>query len=182
MAELTVTAAGSLDRNVTGAYAFGLFDLPGVALANNFASLFNPVGSGRIVDLTDLIWGKYVATTATTAASMVEYLITTATGGVDSSSLISPLSPSGITSVAVLRTSNPTVTLGNPLLSLAPPLSSGSFNNAQAAPVKASSIASGLLLLPGNGVVFRTASGDVNQRWNITLAWAELSIDSVETV
>jgi hypothetical protein len=183
MPEMTISTAGALDSNITGVYAVGLIDAPGVATTNVFASLFNPVGSGRLLAITNLIWGKYVATTATTAASMGFYKITAASAGTDSSTAITPLNPfSAATAKSIFRTGNPTVTLGNILLQQAPPLSAGSFNNAPAITIAATTAAGALLLSEGEGIAIRTASGDVNQRWNVTIGFLELSVNSVETV
>jgi hypothetical protein len=179
MPEQVITSVTGLDTSLTGAYAFGAVDLAGVVAANNFISLFNPSTSGKALYLGTLIWGKYVATTATTAASMVLYQITAASGGTDSSSSIAKLNTSYPAASAVVRTANPTVTLGAALLAQAPPLSGGSFNAAPSTPVKALGPADSLLMLPGEGVVFRTASGDVNQRWNVTFAWSEVTLPSI---
>jgi len=178
--KLAINAAGAIttvtgvDPNLDGVYAFALIDAPGVVAANNFLSLFNPLASGRNLAFSFSATASYVATTSVVAASMGLYRTTTSTGGVDSSASIAKLASAYPAPVGVVRTGNPTVTLGNALNSVPPPLSAGSFTSGDAITINATSTANTLVLAPGEGVVFRTASGDVNQRWNLTIAWAEI--------
>jgi hypothetical protein len=170
----TISTITGADPSIKGVYVFALADAAGVVAANNFMSLLNPVGSGRNISFSFSSTASYVATTAIVAASMGLYRITTATGGVDSSATIAKLATAYSAPVGVVRTGNPTVTLGNLLNTVAPPLSAGSFTSGDAITINASSVANTLILAPGEGIAFRTTSGDVNQRWNLTIAWAEI--------
>lgn len=179
--KVSVSSTGALsvidgiNPSITGVYTFALIDAAGVAAANNFLSLFNPVGSGKNLAFSFSFTASYVAVTALTTASMGLYRTTTATGGTDSSASIAKLVTAYPSPVGVVRTGNPTVTLGAALNSVVPPLSGGSFTSGSEVSIQATSVTNTLVLVPGEGVAFRTTSGDTNQRWNVTIAWAELT-------
>lgn len=163
----------AVDPSVDGIYSFCLPDTPGVVAANNFVSVSNPVGSGKLVSVIFIDVASYVATTAIAAASMVGYRTTAATGGVDSTASAVKLRTAYPTPSAVVRTGNPTATIVGAIQATSPPLSSGSFTSGAYVSVATASFSSALLLAEGEGFTFRTTSGDANQRWNITFAWAE---------
>ncbi len=75
--------------------------------------------------------------------------------------------------VAEVRTGNPTVTtVGTSVQVFAPPISvgvgTGTTGSATTPP------GAGAIALPGQGVVFNTSAGDVDQVWNIGIVWAEV--------
>lgn len=170
----TVSTIAGSDPTIKGVYSFALPDAPGVVAANNFMTLFNPLGSGKNLAFSYYQASSYTAATPVVTASMGMYRVTTATAGTDSSASIVKLVTAYPSPVAVVRTGNPSATIGALLNTISPPLGAGSFTSGDAIAVNATSTTNTLVLVPGEGVVFRTTSGDVTQRWNLTIAWAEI--------
>lgn len=144
------------------AYVFNTIDQPGVVAANNFVSIFNPVGSIRTIGASNA------------SNSLGVYRVTAASGGsLTAAANILKFDTASANSIAEVRTGNPTVTLLNstPAYSAAPPQGAGQINTVPAQ----SFVPSGLLALchPGEGIVFQTAAGNTNQMWGIGVAWYE---------
>ena len=156
-------------------YLHGMSDVPGVAAANNFLSLFNPVGSGKTVILYQLILTPWATAGTSVATSMNIFRTTAASGG----TLIAPSAVNRFLTtdsnpVMQVRTTNPTVTAtGTTLLGLPPAITGAGAGVGAEASVSIPSGA-GFVCLPGEGVVYSTAAGSVNQLWNINVTWAEL--------
>lgn len=170
----TVNTLPIKDPAITGVYAFSADEIPGVVAANNFMSLFNPVGSGK----TFIFFGAFISSAAaaasTVTAPMRGFRITTATAGtLQATSAIAEFVSAMPSPVAEVRTGNPTVTLGP-----------GFFNSPPVLPVTNSVTPVHAVVFPGGtgpftlvageGVAFRTNSGDVDQRWNIGMIWGEM--------
>lgn len=155
-------------------YFHGMVDIPGVATANNFLSVFNPVGSGKTLVFYQAIISGYAGAAATSANSLQIFRTTAASGG----SLVAAANVNRFVTtdpnpVAEVRTDNPSTTnSGSVILGFAPPITTGSGGSATAQ----SSIppGAGFVCLPGQGVVYGTAAGDTDQLWNINVLWAEV--------
>lgn len=154
-------------------YFHSLIDTPGVVAANNFMSIFNPVGSGKVVSFFSIAIDSFAAGASGTTSSLVVDRITAASGGtLISAANINKLITTEPNSVVEVRTGNPTVTkAGLSLYSWPPPISTGSG-------VGGSSISTvppseGFYCLPGQGVNFTTPAGNTNQIWSIKATWAE---------
>ena len=147
----------------------------GVNAANNFLSLFNPVGSGKVIS----VGAGYVSSYATVNTSiptvpMNLFRITAASGGTlqTNSTAVAKFQTSQPTSIAEVRTGNPTLTVGAQLANIAP--AEGVFATdqfIQAAP----SVYPPFTLAEGEGVAYRqTAAGQTTTFWNFSIVWAEL--------
>ncbi len=174
-----VSARGALlTGTVPEAYKFYLhlvYDSAGVVASNNFLSIFNPVGSGKTVIFFQAEISNYsVGVTDTPAgASMTATRITAASGGSQiAPANISRFLPTEVNPVAEVRVSNPTVTtVGLALNAWQPPISDKSGGGM---PSTTQAPGEGFACLPGQGIVFNTASGDVDQRWKLLPIWAEV--------
>lgn len=162
----------TLAAQPTGAFfTFNLPDVTGVVAANNYLSLFNPIGSGKTIVIYRATITPWTTAASNTFVSMQALRVTAASGG----SLQTPnkFMSSQAASIAEVRTSNPTVTTtGNTIFSAAPPLSAG----AQGATAQlVTEIPSGatFVLAPGEGIVAQTSSGNTGQKWNFSLTWLE---------
>lgn len=156
-------------------YQYSIADVSGVVTANNWLSVFNPVNSVKTLGYLAIYVHRYAIGNTSVAASMIGYRTTAASGG-------TLISPSVITkyitvesnSVMEVRTNNPTVTLltgAVPLVTSSPPISGGGGNTSPSATITPSGIAA--ISLPGEGIVFSTASGSTSQVWGLTLVWCE---------
>lgn len=156
-------------------YLHGMSDVPGVAAANNFLSIFNPAASGKTVIFYNLILTPWATGAATVTTSLNIFRTTAASGGtLIAASAVNRFLTTDPNPVAQVRVGNPTVTaVGTTLLGLPPAVTTvgagvGAGNSVAVPP------GAGFICLPGEGVVYTTSVGDVDQLWNINVTWAEL--------
>ncbi len=159
----------------TGGYVFSDHEIAGVVAANNFLALTNPTGSGKLI----LIAGVFISSVTVGAVATVEplrgYLATSVSGGtLESSSIIAKIRSTMPNPVAQIRTDNPTATLGAAWFNSPSLQATGASTSSFIHQVPATIAAGTLTLLPGESTVLRTDSGDVDTRWNISIAWSEL--------
>lgn len=157
-------------------YFHTVLDAPGVVAANNFLSVFNPAGSGKAITFFASEVRAYSVGAVSVGTSMTAFRTTAASGGtLIAAASVSRFVTSDPNPVAVVRVDNPTTTnVGLALNGFPPPISSGvgvSSAGSSAAPS-----GGGFTILPGEGLVATTSSGDIDQRWDITLTWAEFTI------
>lgn len=156
-------------------FVFSRENLPGVVAANSFVSLFNPVASDRLI----IVGGVFISAVANAAsastAPMRAIRINSASGGT-----LHPVTDIGkfITArpdpVAEVRTGNPAVgMLDAQLLNAPPPTSTGAFSSGNVNQITVPPGFGGFTLAAGEGIVLRTGSGDIAQRWNISIVWGE---------
>jgi hypothetical protein len=158
-----------------GGYVYSNAQVPGVATANNFLSLANPVGSGRTITVAGVFLSSVIVADITaTADPMRGWLATAISGGtLQATSAIGKVRSTMPTPVGEIRTGNPAATLGASWFN-SPPLLGASKTSSPFVHQVPATIASGTItLLPGEGTVLRTESGDVDQRWNLSIAWNE---------
>lgn len=159
----------------TGGYVFSDHELPGVVAANNFIALTNPVGSGKIVVVAGVFVSSITVGAVISASPLRGHLATEVSGGtLESAASIAKIRSTMPTPVAQVRTDNPSATLGaawfnSPALQ-ATGASAATFIHQIPSTIPAGS----LTLLPGEGTVLRTESGDVDTRWNMSIAWSEI--------
>lgn len=173
-----VHADGSfLTTPVPEAYRFyfhTIYDAPGVVASNNFLSVFNPVGSGKTLVFFQAEIASYTTGPTATATSLTVTRITAASGGSQiAAASIGRFVTAHSNPVAEVRVSNPTVTTtGLALTAWVPPLGTGASTGA----TSYSSVppGAGFACVPGEGIVFNTAAGDVDQVWKINTTWAEV--------
>jgi hypothetical protein len=161
---------------IKGGYVYSVGGVPGVVAANNFLSLFNPVGSGRTVALGAAYISSFALGAALTPAPMNGFRITTATGGTlqSNTTAVTEFQTAMPTSVCEVRTGNPTVTLGPQIFNASPVVSPAAGGSTLQTIAAAPAVFPPFTLVPGEGVVLRTTSGLVATLWNISLVWAEL--------
>lgn len=177
MAEMRVTIEGGTVSAVPAAptgsnfYTAAITDVPGVVAANNFLSLFNPVASGKTI----IVYGTIVLAWASGAQTATVSLNVFRTTAASAGSLQTPdkFSSSSPASIAEVRKSNPTVTTTGASLGGWPPAVTAAAGGTSPYSLNTPGGAS-FVLLPGEGVVMSTASGNVNQLWNLGFIWAEI--------
>lgn len=162
---------------LTGVYVYSIANNPGAATANNFVSLFNPVSSTKVVLLAGIFISSYSVGAATSTEPLRGWRVSAASGGTLASNAtdVAKFNTAYPTAAPELRTANPTVTLVNPFFNSPPPIGTGA-GTAFVHSVEAPPGAGAFLIKPGEGVVVRTASGDVDQTFNISLAWGEIPV------
>ena len=156
-------------------YLHGMSDVPGVVAANNFLSIFNPVGSGKTVIFYQLILSPGTSGATTVTNSMNIFRTTAASGGtLIAAASVNRFLTADANPVAEVRVGNPTTTnVGTTLLGLPPGKEAVGIGSPSAQNVAVPSGA-GFVCLPGEGVVYNTAAGSTAQLWNINVTWAEL--------
>ena len=160
---------------VDGAYVASIANVAGTAASNTLMSLYNPVGSGKVIGVA----GVFVSTTAAAGTSstvpMRIHRITAApTGGsVVGAAAIAKLDTAVPDALAEVRITNPTVTLLAALSNTPPPVTTGAgggqFVHEIDVPPPTLTI-----LRPGEGIAMNIASGDTAQRWNLSALWVEI--------
>lgn len=157
-----------------GGYVFSDHQTPGVVAATNHLSLYNPVGSGRVITLTGVFISSYTVGAVPEVAPLRGWLATGVSGGtLEPSSAIGKLRSTMPSTVAEVRTGNPTATLGAAWFNSPAIQATGVASAAFIHQVPASTPSGPVTLLPGEGTVIRTESGDTNQRWNLSVVWNE---------
>lgn len=148
----------------------------GTVAAKNYFSLFNPVGSGKQVQVTRIIIFAYSGGAATTTANLNFFRTSAASAGTQiAAANIGKYDTAQPNSVAEVRTANPTTTNTSvvPLLSVPPAITSaGSGINQPVVIVPPTGVA--FVLRPGEGVVCGVSAGDVDQLFNVTFSWSEV--------
>lgn len=161
---------------ITGVYVFSIAGLSGVAAANTFVTVFNPVGSGKTVSFSAAFISTVSTAAAGTTAPMRGYRIAAApTGGtVQGAATIAKFNSANPDTVVEVRTDNPTVVLGAPLWNTPPAVTSGVGGGQFVHDVDTPAGSPPFVLAPGEGIAINCASGDTDQVWNITVVWAEI--------
>ena len=155
-------------------YTTLIFDAPGVVAANNFLSVFNPVGSGKTFVFYQFVAFPY-ATGATSVTNSMNIFRTTAAsaGTLVAAASINKFSTSQPNSVAEVRTGNPTTTNGTiPIISVPPAITSAASGTSGTIDIVPPTGAV-FTCAPGEGIVARTAAGNVNQLWDMGFTWSE---------
>lgn len=160
---------------IDGTYIYSIANVPGTVASNTFMTLFNPVGSGKQV----VVGGMFISTvaaagTAATQPMRIHRISAAPTGGVlVAVADVFKFNTANPDPVSVLRTGNPTVVLGPPASNTPPPVTTGAGGGQFVHEVDPPT-GTTVLLAPGEGVAINNSSGDTAQRWNISLAWAEV--------
>lgn len=159
---------------ITGVYSYTTSNVVGVVAANTYLSLFNPIGSGKTIT----VGGTFISSTSaggtTVTDCMIGYRTTAASAGtLAGAATIAKFRTTYPNSISEVRTGNPTVTLGAQIAASPPTISATNGSTA----VHQAVIPPGLglfTLAPGEGIALNTAVGDTDQRWNLTIIWAEM--------
>ncbi len=158
-----------------GGYAYSRAQTPGVVAANNFLALLNPVGNTRTITIAGVfISSVIVADIGPTADPMRGWTATGISGGtLEATSAIVKTRSTMPTPTGQIFINNPAATLGASWFNSPPLLGASKTSSPFVHQIPATIAGLPLTLLPGEGTVIRTESGDVDQRWNISIAWNE---------
>lgn len=171
----TIFGVESRNPQISGAYVASLTDVPGVVAANNYMSIENPTGGTKLIVLSGLFISTYSTAASSTRNSLQGFLATGLSGGTTiASSAISKFDSTTANATAVVRSGNPTATTGAVIFNSPPPIGTTTSQYVHSVGNGGSSAAGGLILRPGEGLVMRTAAGNTNQTWNISIEWMEI--------
>lgn len=159
----------------TGGYVFSDHEIAGVVAANNFIALTNPTGSSKVIFIAGVFISSTTVGAVAVTAPLRGYLATGVSGGtLDPVNTIAKIRSTMPDPVAQIRTDNPAATLGAAWFNSPSLQATGASTSSFIHQVPATIAAGTLTLLPGESTVIRTESGDVDTRWNISIAWSEL--------
>lgn len=163
----------SKDPMINGVYVFSLANTPGVVAANNFLSLFNPVGSGKTAAFSGCFVSSTSAGGTTETEPMRGFRITAASAGtLQAASAVVKFVSTYPNPALQVRTANPTCTIDGAIFNT-PPTISATVGSTEVHSVGSGAQLGVFSLAEGEGVVLRTAAGDVDQRWNLSIVWGE---------
>ena len=154
-------------------YVFSQDAVTNVATAHNYISLFNPVGSGKLVLIGGIFISSTLLTSSSITSSMRGWRTTAASGGtLQADSVTTKAQVQFPDPVAEVRTGNPSCTLTTAFFNSPAPITD------KAAPVHVVTVPPGTApfsMPPGNGIALRTEAGiGVGATWNLSIAWAEV--------
>lgn len=158
-------------------YVFSEDEVPGVVAAHNHLVLTNPVGSGRLIIVGGVFISQTTAGAVAGVAPMRGYLASGVSGGtLQDVTAIAKARSTLPDPVGQVRVDGVTATLGAAWFNSPPLLSTGAAGQPFVHSVPAA-IPGGdpIQLRPGESTALRTASGDTDQRWNLSIAWMEAS-------
>lgn len=166
----------SIDPTWTGVYFHANVDDPGVVASNNYLSVFNPIGSGKIAIALGFSASSYSLNTISTPSSLRAFRTSAASAG----TLIAAANVNRFASAfgnpsCEVRVGNPTTTntnATNPMIGIPVVVGNGAQNGQNVAPTPGASF----VFMPGEGIVFNTPSGDVDVRWDLQYIWAEKNL------
>lgn len=160
---------------IDGVYIHSIANVPGTVAAQTFITLFNPVGSGK----TMIVGGMFISTvaaagTAATQPTRIHRISAAPTGGsVVAVADIFKFDTASPNALGEVRVGNPTVTLQAAASNTPPPVTTGAGGGQFVHEVDPPT-GTTVLIRPGEGVAVHNTAGDTAQRWNISLAWAEV--------
>lgn len=171
MATQSIPMYTGVDPTWTGVYFHALVDVPGVAASNNYLSVLNPVGSGKIAIALGFICGSYSINTVTTPAAMAAFRISAHSAGTDvTAATVNRFASAFPNPASTVKTGNPTITTTSlPMIGIPPTVGTNANNGQTVSPTPGASF----VFLPGEGIAFQTATGDTDIRWQMQYIWAE---------
>lgn len=169
----TVSSFPTVNPAIRGSYVFSLGNITGIAAANNYMTLFNPLASGRVLSFG----GAFVSSGAAGASSVTDpmqgFRITAASAGtLQLASAIAKFNNANPDATAEVRTGTVTATLAAQIFN-SPPAISASVGSTAVHQVGVPPAAGPFVLAPGEGIALRAAAGDTDQRWNLSVVWVE---------
>lgn len=158
-----------------GGYVYSQPQVTGVVAANNFLALNNPLGSGKTIQVAGVFISSVIVGDITaTVDPMRGFLATLISGGtVEPTSAIGRIRSNMPVPSGQIITGNPAATLGASWFNSPPVLGVAKQASPFVHQIPSTIAAGAIALLPGEGTVLRTQSGDVDQRWNLSIAWNE---------
>jgi len=166
----------SKDPAYKGVYDFGITDVVGVVAANNYLTLVNPVASGKVVVPTGIFISCYIPSGASSTRNSMQGMTATAVSGgtLASASAITKFNSTYPNAVAEVRSGSVTATPGSNIFNSPPPIGPTAATYVHSVGAGASTGQGGFVLLPGEGLTIRSAAGNANQTWNISITWGEI--------
>ncbi len=142
----------------------------------NFLSLFNPLASGKTIVPVATFIIPWASGAAGTFNSMETFRTTAASGGtLLSGAGINKFVTASPSSVAEIRTVNPTITVVGPTFGGIPPVVSTTGSGTGAIGNVTAPSGSLFSLVAGEGVCYRqVVAGDADQLWNLGFIWMEI--------
>lgn len=162
--------------HTTALYIFSRQREDSTVLAKNFVTLWNPVGSGKVMTLGSF-FVSYMATVASPLYPMRGYRITAQpTGGtLAASSEICAFDTKVFAPAAEIRYNNPTTPAVDGAFFNAPPgIQQGQNESSIIEQIDAPTGFNPFVVRPGEGVVMKQDIGAVGHFWNISIVWREL--------
>lgn len=158
-----------------GGYVFSMAQHPGTVAAHNHLSLTNPTGSGRVILIAGVFISQViVADIASTVDPLRGWLASDVSGGtLEPTSSIGKIRSTMTNPVGEIRTEGMSATLGASWFNSPPLIGASKGSQPFVHQVPATIAAGSITLLPGESTVLRTESGDVDQRFNLSIAWSE---------
>lgn len=165
-----------IDPTWTGVYFQALVDDAGVTTSENYLSVFNPVGSGKIAIALGFSASSYSLNSVTTPSSLRAFRTSAASGGTQiTAANVNRFATAFPNPACEVRISNPTTTntnATNPMIGIPMVVGTGAQNGQTVAPTPGASF----VFMPGEGIVFNTPTGDVDVRWDLQYIWAEKNL------
>lgn len=157
-----------------GAYVYSQDQHPGTVGPHIHLGLTNPTGSGRQILLSGVFVSSVAANATAVTAPLRGFFASNVSGGtLEPSSGIGKVRSSMPTPVGQIRTEGLTATLAAPWFNSPPILATGAAAPGFIHQIPTTVQAGSITLLPGESTVLRTADGDVDQLWNLSIAWVE---------
>lgn len=156
-------------------YVYSRAQTAGVVAANNFLALYNPVGSGRTITVAGVFVNSIVVGDITPTVDPLRGWIATGISGgtLEAVSTIGKVRSTMPAPVGQIFINNPAATLGAAWFNSPPILAAAKTSSSFIHQIPTAIAGLPLTFLPGEGTVLRTESGDVDQRWNLSIAWNE---------
>lgn len=157
------------------AYVFSQAPHAGTVAAHNHLSLTNPAGSGKLIFLGGVFISQSTTGAVTGVDPMRGWLASSVSGGtLQNASAIAKINSAYSDPVGEIRINGVTATLGAPWFNSPPFFSTGASSGALVHQIPTALPGAGAIVLrPGESTVLRTESGDVDQLWNLSIAWLE---------
>ena len=155
-------------------YDYSLAESVSAVAAKNHISLFNPIGSGRVLAAGGVFVSFTMTAPGTITTPMRGFRTTAASGGtLVPDSDVCKFVTAHPDPVGVVRIDNPICTLGPAFFGSPPGVEKRSSTTHQ---VDIPGGAGRFLIRPGEGIVLRQGPGDVALFWNLAIVWAEFDI------
>lgn len=147
----------------------------GVAAANNFLTITNPVSSGVWFELKTVRVRSNAVGAVSGAPPMTLSRASAVSGGtlVTNSTGVTKFITTFPDSAMQIRTGNPTATAGTVFCQF---LSIESTGAGSAAGTELNIDVANFILMEGESLLFATATGDTDQRWLLSMTWKEIGV------
>lgn len=157
-----------------GGYVYSRDQSVGVVGPHIHLGLTNPAGSGRIINLSGVFISSVAASATSTLDPMRGLFASNVSGGtLVNASDIGKVRTTMPNPVGQIRINGLSATLAAAWFNSPPILATGAAAPGFIHQIPTTIQAGSLTLLPGESTVLRTADGDPDQRWNISIAWVE---------